>query len=109
MYYNIETIHKSHETNFGTAYETYKEAVKPDSNIRLQHVKYYLNKRDDIQVNSKPRGSDSCVSPGAKFEYEIYFMDVLARDGVGTPYAIVAIDNFSKVAEVIPITSRQPA
>ena len=36
-------------------------------------------------------------------------MDILARDGDGTRYGLVAIDNFTKVADVIPITNRQPA
>ena len=79
-----------------------------DSSIRLQNVKGYLNKRDDIQVKSKPRGSNSFVSPGAKFEFEIDITDSLARDGVGIRYGMVAIDNFTKVAEVIPIENRQP-
>ena len=67
-----EVIKYIYEYNLGTAYETYKEAVKNDSRIRLQDVKDYLNKREDIQVKSKPRGSNSFVSPGAKFEFEIY-------------------------------------
>ena len=60
-------------------------------------------------MKSKPRGRNSFVSPGAKFEFEIDIMDTLARDGVGIRYGMVAIDNFTKVAEVIPINNRQPA
>ena len=37
----INTIKEIYETNFGTAYETYKDAVKKDSGIRLQDVKDY--------------------------------------------------------------------
>ena len=95
--------------NSGTAYETYKEAVEKDNNIRLQDVKDCLSKRDDIQVKSKPRGSNSFVSPGAKFEFEIDLVGALARDGgKGVRYAMVAIDKFTKIAEVIPIENRQP-
>ena len=55
-------------------------------------------------MKSKPRGSNSIVSPGAKFEFETDIMDSLARDGgEGVRYAMVAIDNFTKIAEVIPI------
>ena len=82
-----------YESNFGTAYDLYKEAVKKDSSIRLQFVKDYLNKRDDIQVKSKSRGSNSFVSPGARFEFEINIMDMLARDGVGIRCGLAAIDN----------------
>ena len=34
-------------------------------------------------------------------------MDSLARDGEGIRYGLVAIDNFTKVAEVIPVKNRQ--
>ena len=88
-------IKEVYETNFGTSYETYKEAVKKDSSIRLQNVKDYLAKRDDLQVKSKAKGSNSFVSPGAKFEFEIGIMDMLARDGVGIRYGLVAVDNFT--------------
>ena len=47
-------IKEVYQSNFGTACETYKEAVKKDNSIRLQDVKDYLSKRDDIQVKSKP-------------------------------------------------------
>ena len=83
--------------------------MNKDSSIRLQDVNSYLSKRDDIQVKSKPRGSNSFVSPGATFEFEIGIMDMLARDGgEGVRYGTVAIDNFIKIAEVIPIENRQP-
>ena len=59
-------------------------------------------------MKTKPRGSNSFVSPGAKFEFEIDLMIILARDGVGIRYGMVAIDNFTKVAEVIPTKNRQP-
>ena len=104
-----EVIKEVYQSNFGTAYETCKEAVKKDTSIILQDVKNYLSKRDDIQVKSKPRGSNSFVSPGAKFEFEIDIMDILARGGGETVrYAMVAIDNFAKIAEVIRIENRQP-
>ena len=49
------------------------------------------------------------MSPGAGFEFEIDIMDILARDGgESVRYGMAAIDNFTKVAEVIPIENRQP-
>ena len=60
-------------------------------------------------MKSKPRGGTSFVSPGARFEFEIGTMDTLARDGgESVRHAKVAIDNFTKIAEVIPIGNRQP-
>ena len=50
----MEAIIKSaYETNFGTAYETYKIAVNKDSSIRLQNVKDYLNKIESVQTHFK--------------------------------------------------------
>ena len=97
-----------YESNFGTANETYKEAVKRYNNIRPQDAKEYLNKRDDIQVKYKPK-SYSFVSPGAKFEYEIDIMDIEAKGATpNTRYGLVAIDNFTKIAEVVAIKNRTP-
>ena len=60
-------------------------------------------------MKSKPRGSNSFVSSGAKFEFEIDLTDILARDcGEGIRYGLVAIGMFIKVAEVMPIKNRQP-
>ena len=102
-------IKEVYQSNFGTAYETYKEASKKDSSIRLQDVKDYLNKRDDIQVKYKPKSYNSFVSPGANFEYEIDIMDIEAKGSTSdTRYGLVAIDNFTKIAEVIPIKNRTP-
>ena len=99
--------YKKYEYNSGTAYETYKEAVRKDSSIGLQYVTDYFSKRDDIRVKSKPSGSNSFVSPGAKFEFEMCIMDIFARDGgEGVRYGMVDIDYFIKVAEVIPSLSK---
>ena len=34
---------EAYQSNFGAAYEVYKEAAKKDNSIRLQDVKDYLN------------------------------------------------------------------
>ena len=104
-----EVIKEVYASISGTAYEVYKVAVNKDSCIRLQGVKNYFNKRDDIQVKSKPKGSNSFVSPGANFEYEIYIMDIEAKGATSnTRYGSVAIGNFTKIAEVVAIKNRTP-
>ena len=90
-------IKETCEDNFGTVYETYKQSVKQDNSIRLHYVKEYLSKRDAIQVKSKPKTYNSCVSPGAKFEYEIDIMDMESTGAASnTRYCVVAIDSFTK-------------
>ena len=102
-------IKQAYETNFGTAYETYKQVVKEHPNVILQDVKDYLSKRDDIQVKVKPKTYNSFVSPGAKFEFEIDIMDIESQGNASnTRYGSVAIGNFTKILEVIPIKNRTP-
>ena len=48
-----EIIQEAYETNFGTAYETYKIAAKRNPSIRLQDVKGYLNKLESVQTHFK--------------------------------------------------------
>ena len=72
-------------------------------------MKDYLSKRDDIQVKSKIKSYNSCVSPGANFEYEIDTMDIEAKGSTyDARYGLVAVESFTKIAEVIPIKNRTP-
>ena len=92
-----------------TAYQTYKGAVKLDNSVRLQDVKDYLSKRDDIQVKVKPNTYNSFVLPGAKFEFEIDLMDIETKGATSnTRYGLVAVDNFTKNADVVPINNKTP-
>ena len=87
----------------------HKIATKRNLSIRLQDVKYYLNKLESVQVKFKYKQLNSCVSPKAGFELEIDIIDVLARDGGdGIRYGLYAIDNFTKMVSVIPINKRKP-
>ena len=101
----IQVIKQTYETNFGTAYEVYKEAVKKDSSVRLQDVKDYLASREDKQINFKYKKYNSFISPGANFEYEVDLMFMSKNDpNIG----LVAIDNFTKMASIAIIKNKQP-
>ena len=57
----------------------------------------------------KPKSYNGFVSPGANFEYEIDIMGIEANGSTyGTRYGLVAIDNFTKIAEVAAIKNRTP-
>ena len=89
----MEVIKTVYGSNFGTAYQTYTEAVKLDNSVRLQDVKDYLGNRDDIQVTTKPKPYDMLIYPGAKFEFEIDIMDMESKGATSnTRYGFVAID-----------------
>ena len=60
-------------------------------------------------MKSKYKSYNSCVSPGANFEYEIDIMDIEAKGATSnTRYGLVAIGNFTKIAEVVAIKNRTP-
>lgn len=101
----IQVIKQTYETNFGTAYEVYKQAVKKDISIRLQDVKDYLNSREDKQTHFKYKKYNSFVSPGANFEYEV---DLMFIDSKNVNIGLVAIDNFTKMASIVIIKNKQP-
>ena len=68
-----------------------------------------MSKRDDIQVKVKPNTYNSFVSPGAKFEFEIDLMDIETKGATSnTRYGLVAIDNFTKLVDVVPINNKTP-
>ena len=63
----------------------------------MQDVEDYLNKLEPVQSHFTYKKYKSLLSPGAKYEFEIDIMDVLARDGGdGIRYGLCAIDNFTK-------------
>lgn len=98
-------IKEIYETNFGTAYEVYKQAVKTNNSVRLQDVKDYLNSREDKQINFKYKKYNSFVSPGANFEYEVDLMFIDSKD---VNIGLVAIDNFTKLASIVIIKNKKP-
>ena len=97
-----DIIKSVYATNFGTAYEVYKEAVKINSSIRLQDVKVYLSTRYDKQVQLKYKKHNSFISSQPLFEIEIYVMD-MGTSVMDMGYGLVAIDNFTNVANRVPI------
>ena len=101
-----EIIKEVYQSNFGTADEVYKEAVKNNNSIRLQDVKDYLNSRQGKQTHFKYKAYNGFVSIGANFKYEVDIMD-LGTSVTDYRYGFVAVDNFKKMASVIPIGNKQ--
>ena len=62
-----------------------------------------------MQTQFQYKKYNSFLSPGAKFEFEIDIMDVLAGDGDCIRYGLCAIDNFTKMVSVIPTKNRSPS
>ena len=69
-----------------------------------------MNKLEIVQVKSEYKNYNSFVSSGAKSEFEIDIIDVLARDGGdGIRHGLCAMCNFTKMVSVIPIKNRSPS
>ena len=78
-----------------------------NNSIRLQDVKDYLSKREDKQVLVKHTKYNSFVSSGPLFELEMDVMDI-GSSVSNMRYGLVAIDNFTKIADIVPIQNKQP-
>ena len=79
------------------------------SSIRLQAVRYYLSKRDAIQVTYKTKASNSCVYPDAKFDFEIGILDMESKGATSNArYGLVSIGNLIRFSEDVPINNRTP-
>ena len=65
-----------------------------------------MNSRQDIQTHFKYKKYSSFVSPGAKYELEIDLMD-MGTNVKPMRYGLVCVDNFTKMASVIPVKNKQ--
>ena len=84
-----------------------KDSVEINNSISLQDVKDYLSKREDKQVQVKHTKYNSFVSSGPLFELEMDVMDI-GSSVSNMRYGLVAIDNFTKIADIVPIQNKQP-
>ena len=69
----------------------------------------YLKYRQYVHVTVKPNTYNSCVTHAAKFDVEIDLMDIESKGATSnTRCGLVAIDDFTKIAEVVPIINKSP-
>jgi len=96
----IKEVYEDPEKGFGSIADTFKQAVKKDSSIKLADVRTYLNKQQHRQTQFKYKGYNSFISPHPLFEFEMDLIDLTkkAEENNGFRYAMVAIDNFTKYA-----------
>ena len=108
IYYNVDT-------GFGSVQETLRKARQQEPTITKEDVDKFMREQPNKQVK-KYRGSNSYTAPFARFEYQIDIMDMVSL--VKNPeakipmekgilrYALVVIDIFSKLANVVPMANR---
>ena len=106
----IKEVYEDKEQGFGSIKDTFKQAVKKDPSIKLDDVKKYLDKQSFRQTQFTYKKFNSYISPGPMFEFEMDLIDFTkkAKENNGFRYGLVAIDNFTKFAWVVPIKRKKP-
>ena len=107
----ISNVYYDINEGFRSIQETYKKSKEKNPKITLQDVRDFLRKQPNRQIKGY-RGTNSYTAPFARFEYQIdvMFMKPLSDNPEveistkGEPkQALVVIDIFSKLADVIPM------
>lgn len=111
----ISNVYYDLEKGFGSLQDTLKQAKEKDPTITRVDVSNFMRKQPNRQIRNY-RGSNSYTAPYARFQYQIDIMDMipLAREPeVKIPkkkkeprYALVVIDIFSKLANVVPMENK---
>ena len=106
----IKEVYEDKEQGFGSIKDTFKQAVKKDPSIKLDDVKKYLDKQSFRQTQFTYKTFNSYISPGPMFEFEVDLIDFTkkAKENDGFRFGLVAIDNFTKFAWVVPIKKKNP-
>ena len=111
----ISNIYYDVDSGFGSVQETLRKARQQEPTITKEDVDKFMREQPNKQVK-KYRGSNSYTAPFARFEYQIDIMDMVSL--VKNPeakipiekgalrYALVVIDIFSKLANVVPMANR---
>ena len=111
----ISNVYYDVDTGFGSVQETLRKAKQKEPTITKEDVDKFMREQPNKQVK-KYRGSNSYTAPFARFEYQIDIMDMVSlvkepeakipmKKGLPR-YALVVIDIFSKLANVVPMENR---
>ena len=109
----ISNVYYDVEEGFGSVQSTYKKAKEKDPSTTLDDVKTFMTKQPNKQIKGY-RGSNSYSAPFARFEYQIDIMvmaplvknpevKIEPTQNKQPQYALVVIDIFSKLANVVPM------
>ena len=108
----ISNIFYDVEDGFGSKQATLAKARKEDPSITKEDVDKFMRRQPNKQIIGYS-GSNSYVAPFARYEYQIDIMvmasltkypEVKIKTKTDEPkYALVVIDIFSKLADVIPM------
>ena len=111
----ISNVYYDVDEGFGSIQETYKKAKEQDPSITRVDVETFMKKQPNKQIRGY-RGYNSFTAPFSRWEYQIDIMHMKPLTKVPEakipmkngepPYALVVIDIFSKMGDVIPMKNR---
>ena len=107
-YYDIST-------GFGSISDTLKRAKEVDPSITQQDVRNFMSKQPNRQIRNY-RSTNSYTAPFARYQFQMDIMDMviltkepevkIPTDNGEPRYALVVIDIFSKLANVVPMRNK---
>ena len=105
----IRNIYFNPIAGFGSINDTFQQAKKIDPSIKYNDVKDFMSKLSHKQTQFRYKGYNSFVPEHALFELEVDLIDMtkVAEENDGFRYGLVALDNFSKKACVVPMKTKQ--
>ena len=111
----ISNVYYDLEKGFGSIQDTLKQAKEQDPSITRVDVETFMKKQPNKQIRGY-RGSNSYTAPFSRFEYQIDIMHMkpltkvpeakIPMKNSEPPYALVVIDIFSKMGDVVPMKQR---
>ena len=89
---------------YGSIQDTYKDAKKKDATIKVSDVKDWFER--NVERKKQLRGFNSYVSKGPRDEFEVDLFDVNYLGQKEYRYGFLAIDNFTKMMWVVPVSAK---
>ena len=104
----LAAIYGDERDGYGSIAETYAKAKKVNPSITYEDVRKFINKKEYQQTRHVEKKHNSFISMGPRFEIELDLIDmgVKAETEDSYRYALVGIDNFTKMVEVIPVDTK---
>ena len=105
----IKNVYFNPASGYGSVRDIYIQANKINAGLRYIDVKEYLDKQQHRQTQFQYKRYNSFISPHPLFEIEVDLIDLTskAEENNGFRYCMVGIDNFTKYAWGVPITTKQ--
>ena len=103
----ISNIYHDVENGYGSIKNTFEQAKRIDPSITLEDVRKWMSKHPNKQRRPY-KYSNSYTAPFPRFEYQIDIMDMveLQKSPTQPRYALVVIDIFSKLGDVVQMFNK---